>query len=92
MADRVYRLVVTKYPEGWDQEDFEPEAWRDAMGLDVAQNWMDGDPPQFSWPTRTDYLSKTGAKGAADRLRSYGAEVAIVPSKSIEWPKETGNA
>lgn len=77
----VYRLVV-EYPDGIDWTN-PPALWVEEFGEYVDNGYED--PPTFSWPNRRHYLSMSGAKLAADRLRSYGCVVGINRSEAVEW-------
>lgn len=83
----VYRLVV-EYPDGIDWTN-PPALWVEEFGdVDTGRDDATGaylDPPTFHWPNRRHYLSMSGAKLAAERLRSYGCVVGINRSETVEW-------
>ncbi len=80
----VYRLEV-EYPDGVDWRN-PPKLWLEENG-DQSAGFDDHgyDPPLFSWPNRRHYLSISGAKLGAERLRSWGCVVGIHRSERIEW-------
>ncbi len=78
----VYRLVV-EYPDGVDWRN-PPKLWMEERGQDGQIG--DGERESyFSWPNRRHYLSISGAKLGAERLRSWGCVVGIQRSERIEW-------
>lgn len=46
---------------------------------------LDPDDRGWTWPARRMYLSRSGAMGAAARLRVWGATVTVNRSEPIVW-------
>lgn len=85
----VYRLVVD-IPEGVNYLN-PPQAWLDYMAeVNDSDRW--GGPeygrPFFAWPQRRNFLTKAPADRMAERLRSYGATVAVERSQPVQWEHE----
>lgn len=82
----LYRVRVTKYPEGSEAYGWAPENW------EPYPHGSSGDPydeePVFSWPHQRQYLSRNNAMRRAELFREYGAEVVVERSSRIEWPGE----
>ena len=82
----VYRLDI-KYPEGSDEEDWEPEGewWQYTWQYTRSGYSPDPADAEFSWPAEHLYLSASGADKRAYMLRKWGATVNVVRSKPVEW-------
>ncbi|MCK8675114.1 hypothetical protein M1M07_28910 [Rhodococcus sp. HM1] len=96
MSDYLYRVVVTKMPEGshWEQElpdgtlvggpvpGWAPAGWKpEGNYVEILGT------TEFVWPTTNkEYRSRSTAKKRADLLRRYGAECVIQRSSRITWP------
>lgn len=48
------------------------------------------DVQRFHWPSRRNYLSRSGADTMADILRGYGCTVTIERSEPVAWPDVNG--
>ena len=74
----VWRLIVD-VPKDVDAS-CPPKAWLEYVD---SLNWRPGERPEFSWPSRRNFLSLSGAKKFAQRLESYGATVQIQRSEPV---------
>jgi hypothetical protein len=73
----VYRLDVTLPEEAADPL-WEPASWQPEWDPNPESD------QSFRWPRHDRlWLSRSGAKGRADLLRSYGAKVEIVRSREV---------
>lgn len=98
MSDYLYRVVVTKMPEGSHWEEELPDGdliggpvpgWAPA-GWKPEGNYVEMlGTTEFVWPTTNkEYRSRSTAKKRADLLRRYGAECVIQRSSRITWPDD----
>lgn len=96
MSDYLYRVVITKMPEG---STFDVELPDGEIVTELTPGWAPaGWKPEgnyveilgtteFVWPTTNKtYRSRSTAKKRADLLRRYGAECVIQRSSRITWP------
>ncbi|MBL7487158.1 hypothetical protein [Frankia sp. AgW1.1] len=98
MAERktfLYRLDVV-YPEGAREPDGSVNGEWSPAGWDYnpENEWVGREPHtgdeewgvrDFRWPRRRNFLSREGAEAQAERLRSYGAAVAVVRSEPVAF-------
>lgn len=98
MSDYLYRVVVTKMPEGshWEEELADGtliggpvEGWAPA-GWKPEGNYVEiMGTTEFVWPvTNKEYKSRSTANKRAALLRRYGAECVVQRSSRITWPDE----
>lgn len=98
MTDYLYRVVVTKMPEGshWEQELDDGtliggpvEGWAPA-GWKPEGNYVEMlGTTDFVWPvTNRLYKSRSTANKRAALMRRYGAECQVQRSSRITWPDE----
>lgn len=95
----LYRVVITKYPEGALQyfddggEEFgypDPE-WR-PDGWEPDEEWLDRFGDKFFWPsTKHEYKSQSSARARAKLIESYGATAIVQRSSLITWPAPDGD-
>lgn len=92
----LYRVVITKYPEGswahdvidgvdhsWIDEDWVPDGWV------PDEEWIARHGQRFFWPsTKFEYKSKSSARSRARLIESYGAETRVDQSSLITWPAD----
>lgn len=96
MTDYLYRVVVTKMPEGSTYEIALPDG---EVATELTPGWAPaGWKPEgnyveilgttdFVWPTTNkEYRSRSTANKRADLLRRYGAECIVQRSSRITWP------
>lgn len=106
MSDYLYRVRVTRYPDGAHEPigpiDFEnPEdmIWEPVPGW-APPGWRPRGnyveimgTAEFIWPvTNKVYHSRTTAKKRADLLESYGATAVVERSSRIVWPSQYAEA
>lgn len=103
MSTHLYRVVVTKMPEGshWEAETAEGEVvggpvpgWEPA-GWKPEGNYVEIlGTAEFIWPVwkNKEYRSRTTANKRANLLRRYGAECVVQSSSLITWPDEEGES
>lgn len=98
MTDYLYRVVVTKMPEGshWEQElddgtliggpvdGWAPAGWKpEGNYVEILGT------TEFVWPvTNKLYKSRSTANKRAALMRRYGAECEVQRSSRITWPDE----
>lgn len=87
-ADRVYRVVVDRYPDGATLPDgtldwtWEPPDWEDQVYYPGSP---DDDLPRFRWPALRRCLSLAAAQQRAGLYKRYGATVHIEASAPLDW-------
>ncbi|WP_343466392.1 hypothetical protein AAI421_14660 [Rhodococcus aetherivorans] len=96
MTDYLYRVVITKMPEGstYDVELPDGEVFTELVEGWAPAGWKpEGNyveilgTTDFVWPTTNkEYRSRPTAKKRADLLRRYGAECVVQRSSRITWP------
>ena len=91
----LYRVVITKYPEGaldfyedggeqygYVDQDWRPEGW------EPDEEWLQRFGDRFFWPsTKFEYKSQSSARARAKLIESYGATAVVVRSSLITWPE-----
>ena len=95
---RMYKMEITKYPDGaiyeWDEgafdvnEDWEPEGWAEYSDNEFG-NYM-----PFFWPSQSKiYRSRSSAQSKVDIVRMWGGEAVILEAELSEFvPIEVANA
>ncbi|MDV6275405.1 hypothetical protein R3Q06_18070 [Rhodococcus erythropolis] len=98
MSRHLYRVVVTKMPEGshWESETPDGEliggpveGWAPA-GWKPEGNYVEiMGTTEFVWPVwmNKEYQSRSTANNRAKLLRRYGAECVVQQSSLITWPE-----
>lgn len=98
---RVYRVEITRYPEGSLEPGWRPECWRipdpnpllvpsglrKLRGIRLRRALAR---ETFRWPRSRLFLSSEGAWFRAWRLNCYGAKTRVAQSNPVTWP-ENGN-
>ncbi|MGW6376282.1 hypothetical protein ACWFRB_09485 [Rhodococcus sp. NPDC055112] len=96
MSDYLYRVVITRYPEGAlhrdDPEDdymYPDPNWAPA-GWKLEGNYVEiMGTTDFVWPvTNKEYKSRSTANKRAALIRRYGAECEVQRSSRITWPDD----
>ena len=97
MSSYLFRVVVTKMPEGshWESETPDGELIGGPVEGWAPAGWKpDGHyvemlgTTDFVWPTTNkEYKSRSTANKRANLLRSYGAECVVQRSSLIIWPE-----
>lgn len=97
MSSYLFRVVVTKMPEGshWESETPDGELIGGPVEGWAPAGWKpDGHYAEmlgttdFVWPTTNkEYKSRSTANKRANLLRSYGAECVVQRSSLIIWPE-----
>lgn len=101
MSQHLYRVVITKMPEGSTEEVmFGGETFTELVEGWAPAGWkpegryveMLGT-TDFVWPvTNKDYKSCSTANNRANLLRRYGAECVVQKSSPITWPELEGES
>jgi hypothetical protein len=99
MADSLFRVRITNYPEGAAVPVCYPDTAHPASWVPVAgwapPGWQPDDDyvelrgsSEFRWPSiKRLYRSMSAARKRARLIESFGATVIIEQSQPIEWPR-----